>query len=166
MPKTNEPCDTFRPGRNLPHNECECGWMRIDHATKNVPPVVFGQQPVDEVESINQISIDRNYYRMLLIQIGEMFGKAAHIAGDGTYQRDVIVEKVPDLVRELLTAKGFKSARLPFPPPAMPVPSEQKVFLDAVATTGAKASVETVQIARTAQTLYADNEQGDTPAKE
>ena len=156
MPKTNEPCDTFRPGRNLPHNECECGWMRIDHATKHVPLVVFGQQTVDEVESINQISIDRNYYRMLLIQVGEMFGKAAHIAEDGTYERQVIIDKVPELVRELLAAKGFPGARFPKPqqPPSTVPDAEAKEF-----TKAARKS-------RKPETLYADNEQGDTPAKE
>ena len=188
MPRTDTPCEIFRPGRNLPHNECECGWMRIEHSAINripftmkpggrfpseslvevphsqrfgnfVPPAANDprQEQMDVwVKRLAELNRSRDYLQSLLVQIGEMFGKASHTADDGSYSSDVIVSKVPDLVRELLATKGFASARLPVPqqPPSTVPDAEAKAFTKAT------------RKARQPQTVYPDNEKGDSPEKE
>lgn len=44
-----------------------------------------------------QFSRDRDYYRGLVVRIGEAIGDEAYIADDGTRMEDVLCEKVPDL---------------------------------------------------------------------
>ena len=42
-----------------------------------------------------------DYYRGLVVQIGDMFGEAAHLADDGSRSEDVLCAKVPQLVAAL-----------------------------------------------------------------
>lgn len=49
-----------------------------------------------------QESRNRDYYRSLIVEIGELFGEAAYIADDGGRHEDVLCAKVPELVREAL----------------------------------------------------------------
>jgi hypothetical protein len=51
------------------------------------------------VESAAMFSRNEEYYRGLVVQIGEMFGEAAYIADDGSRSQDVLCAKVPELVR-------------------------------------------------------------------
>ena len=44
---------------------------------------------------------NEEYYRGLVIQIGEMLGDEAYISDDGSVQQDVLCAKVPELVRAL-----------------------------------------------------------------
>lgn len=44
-----------------------------------------------------QFSRDRDYYRGLVVRIGDAIGDEAYIADDGTRVEDVLCEKVPDL---------------------------------------------------------------------
>ena len=140
MPKADSPCAVFSPGRSLPHNECECGWMRIDHI--HPPAPVLESTYIDEssVESMME-RVKRDHeasnLRSILTEIGQLFGTAAFVDGKMDFA------KLPEMVKDMLAVKGFHFARLPFPPTEMPLPAEQKAFLDAVATTGSKASIET-----------------------
>lgn len=45
------------------------------------------------------------FYRKLLVEIGEMFGDKAKIADDNSVQEDVIALRVPELVRELIESR-------------------------------------------------------------
>jgi len=45
---------------------------------------------------------NEEYYRGLLIQIGEMLGEEAYIADDGSKQQDVLCAKIPELVAKRL----------------------------------------------------------------
>ena len=46
-----------------------------------------------------KVSVDRDYYRGLVVKIGKLFGKDAYTSDDGSVQQDVLCAKVPDLVR-------------------------------------------------------------------
>ena len=48
----------------------------------------------------NQRNAD--FYRGLVVEVGEMFGEAAKTSDDGSRQDSVLALKVPELVRELL----------------------------------------------------------------
>ena len=48
-----------------------------------------------------------DYYRGLLVQIGEMFGEDAHIADDGSRMEDVLCAKVPQLVEQALVHRDL-----------------------------------------------------------
>ena len=114
MPKTDSPCSEFSPGRSLPLHECECGWMRIDHKKpEEMPiPLPMAAEQVKEVAT-KLLSETCDKYRAILIQIGELFGQAAYVNDVGTQQPEMNLAKLPDLVKELLAVKGFKSARIP-----------------------------------------------------
>jgi hypothetical protein len=45
---------------------------------------------------------NEEYYRGLVVQIGEMLGPDAYISDDGSIQQDVLCAKVPELVRSRL----------------------------------------------------------------
>jgi len=48
---------------------------------------------------------DMDFYRSLLINIGEIIGQAAYISDDGSKQEDVLVKKLPQLVYDMVSAK-------------------------------------------------------------
>jgi len=48
------------------------------------------------------------FYRGLIVQIGEMFGTAAKTSDDGTVQEDVLALKIPELVQNLLATKVYE----------------------------------------------------------
>jgi hypothetical protein len=52
-------------------------------------------------ETAGQAMRDRDFYRSIVTQIGEMFGDAAKTSDDGTVQQDVLALKVPECVRRL-----------------------------------------------------------------
>ena len=56
-------------------------------------------------ESAAQMSRNAEYYRGLVVKIGEMFGEAAYISDDGSKQQDVLCAKVPELVSAALAPK-------------------------------------------------------------
>lgn len=45
---------------------------------------------------------NEEYYKGLLIQIGEMLGHKAYISDDGTVHDHVLCAKVPELIKELI----------------------------------------------------------------
>ena len=53
------------------------------------------------VETVRQYASTAEYYRGLLEEIGDMFGKEALIADDGTVSDSVLCAKIPSLVRNL-----------------------------------------------------------------
>lgn len=53
------------------------------------------------VESARQFARNADYYRSLVVQIGELFGEEAKTSDDGSVQHDVLCAKVPELVRTL-----------------------------------------------------------------
>jgi hypothetical protein len=56
----------------------------------------------------NQRNTD--YYRDLLVEIGQMFGPEAYVSDDGSVQHDVLCAKVPELVRKLLANQEAPNA--------------------------------------------------------
>jgi hypothetical protein len=44
---------------------------------------------------------NEKYYRSLVVQIGQLFGKKAQIADDGSDMQEVLCAKVPELVENL-----------------------------------------------------------------
>lgn len=126
--KATVPCRLFRPGRALPHGECECGWMRVDHVASAPGYLREHQgQPSDAErsaaweETARQAHEGREYYRRLLVAIGEMFGEAAHIYDDGSWSEDVSVANVPELVRLLMAAANFTKCHASDTPDPGPV---------------------------------------------
>lgn len=57
------------------------------------------------IETAGQATANAQWYRGLLVQIGEQLGEAAKTCDDGSKSEDVLVAKVPELV----------AARLAFP---------------------------------------------------
>lgn len=55
------------------------------------------------METAKQQLSNTNYYRGLVVNIGEMLGPSAYISDDGSVQEDVLCAKVPELVAELRT---------------------------------------------------------------
>jgi hypothetical protein len=53
-------------------------------------------------EAAAQADLNADYYRNLLVQCGQAIGKEAYTCDDGTPQADVLVSKVPGLVRGLV----------------------------------------------------------------
>jgi len=49
---------------------------------------------------------DRDYYRGLVVRVGNMIGEPAHIADDGTRRDDVLCAKVPGLVHDILLSRS------------------------------------------------------------
>lgn len=45
------------------------------------------------------------FYRGIVVQIGEMFGDAAKTSDDGTVQEDVLALRVPELVQALIQSR-------------------------------------------------------------
>ena len=110
MAKADIPCAVFSPGRNLPHNECECGWMRIDHGkelfTASLPTEIDVQEWKKIAEKEAEIS---HSYGSILTDIGQLFGTAAFVDGKMDFT------KLPELVKDMLAVKGFGKARIPEP---------------------------------------------------
>jgi hypothetical protein len=52
-------------------------------------------------ETAAQFSRNADYYRGLVVEIGENFGEEAYTSDDGSLQQDVLCAKVPELVKEL-----------------------------------------------------------------
>jgi len=78
-------------------------WMDVDLAEATVDeliPIV-----IDWVEAARQYARNAEYYRGLVIEVGEMFGPAAYVSDDGSVQQDVLCAKVPELVREAFTSQ-------------------------------------------------------------
>lgn len=53
---------------------------------------------------------DVEFYHGITTEIGEMFGVAAKTSDDGSIQQDVLVLKVPELVRALFASRGVEPA--------------------------------------------------------
>ena len=49
-------------------------------------------------ETAKQAQRNTEYYRGLLVQIGEFLGPEAYISDDGSVQDDVIVAKLPEMI--------------------------------------------------------------------
>lgn len=67
-------------------NEHRCGWY----------------------DTAAEMSRNAEFYRGIVIQIGEMFGPAARTADDGTVTEDVLALKVSELVASLLAPTATK----------------------------------------------------------
>ena len=64
-------------------------------------------KPVSQVlrnwyDTAAQHARNEEYYRGLVIEIGEMLGEEAYVSDDGSTQQDVLCAKVPELVRKLV----------------------------------------------------------------
>jgi hypothetical protein len=94
-------------------------WTLKEHSGK-VMDVSFARSIATEIEreqkhtdawydTAAQHCRNEEYYRGLLVKIGEMIGEAAYISYDGSRQQDVLCAKIPELValmiRELDHAK-------------------------------------------------------------
>jgi len=53
-----------------------------------------------------QAQRNSDFYQGIVRQIGEMFGDASKTSDDGSLQDDVLALKVPELVKELLSARA------------------------------------------------------------
>lgn len=56
-------------------------------------------------ETAMQAQRNCDYYRGLIVQIGEMFGEEAYIQDDDGRSQDVLCSKVPDLVAKLISER-------------------------------------------------------------
>jgi hypothetical protein len=65
---------------------------------------------------------NEQYYRGLVIQIGQMFGREAQIADDGTDMQEVLCAKVPELVEAALRSVRAAQNELGVPGPDYPAP--------------------------------------------
>lgn len=54
------------------------------------------------VDSAMRFSLNEEFYRNIVVQIGEMFGREARIADDGSEPGGVLCLKVPELVQALI----------------------------------------------------------------
>lgn len=54
------------------------------------------------IGTANHHARNEEYYRGLVVQIGEMIGPSAYISDDGSVQEDVLCAKVPELVARLV----------------------------------------------------------------
>ena len=62
------------------------------------------------MDAAAQFSRGTDFYRGLITQIGEKFGKPAYTSDDGSVQQDVLALKVPELV-DLLFAELSRQSR-------------------------------------------------------
>lgn len=66
--------------------------------------------PSEWIEEAAMYSRNADFYRNIVIEIGEMFGDAAKTSDDGSLQEGILALKVPELVRESL--KELKQYKL------------------------------------------------------
>lgn len=72
-------------------------------------PTTLGQAIAERnnwIESAMMFSQNEDFYRGLVVQIGEMFGDAAKTSDDGSLQQSVLALRVPELVAELLQSRA------------------------------------------------------------
>ena len=60
------------------------------------------QKATNWLETAHQHHRNEEYYRGLVVQIGEMLGDEAFIADDGVKHLDVLCAKIPDLIKARL----------------------------------------------------------------
>lgn len=56
-------------------------------------------------ETAAQHHRNEQYYRGLLVKIGEMIGAEAYVSDDGSVHDDVLVAKIPELVSKLIASR-------------------------------------------------------------
>lgn len=61
------------------------------------------------METAAQAYRNEDFYRGIVVQIGEMFGDAAKTSNDGSIQQDVLALKVAPLVKRFLSERGVSS---------------------------------------------------------
>ena len=75
-------------------------------AEENLPVPETFEQAVRErnnwCDTAAQHCRNEQYYRGLVIKIGEMLGRDAYVSDDGSVQEDVLCAKVPELVARLV----------------------------------------------------------------
>lgn len=59
------------------------------------------------MEDAARYARNADFYRSIVVEIGEMFGDAAKTSDDGSLQDDVLALKVPGLVRRALDELRF-----------------------------------------------------------
>lgn len=90
-------------------------WCEPKHAGVTMD-VAFAQTIADRIaaeqahtdrwfETAQQHCRNEEYYRGLIIKIGELFGVEARTSDDGSIQQDVLCAKVPELVAAALASK-------------------------------------------------------------
>jgi hypothetical protein len=71
------------------------------------PPLAeaFAKRLATWMDTAAQQMRNAEFYRGIVVQIGEMFGDAAKTSDDGTVQEDVLALRVPELVRALVQSR-------------------------------------------------------------
>lgn len=64
------------------------------------------------IQSAEQFARNEDYYRGLVVKIGEMCGPDAYVSDDGSVQQDVLCAKVPELVASLIQAQAAAESEL------------------------------------------------------
>ncbi len=84
--------------------QCWCD----ERVSDRVMDVEFAEVVAERIASWMQTAAQNqrntDYYRGLLVKIGESIGQAAYIADDGSVSDSVLCASIPDLVESLLAA--------------------------------------------------------------
>jgi hypothetical protein len=79
-------------------------------AEENLPNPKTLEQAIRErnnwCETAQQHCRNEDYYRNLVIKIGETLGPEAYVSDDGSVQQDVLCAKVPELVASRLSRQS------------------------------------------------------------
>jgi len=97
--------------------------LKLDHADLTEQLAEKESERDNWMETARQHLKNEEFYRELVVQIGEKFGDIAYISDDGSVQEDVLCLKVPELVSDLteqLTHQAevfLEMVRAPMVPP-------------------------------------------------
>jgi hypothetical protein len=87
----------------------ELGRLRRDLAALLAKAAAADKERDNWMETARRCQVDADYFRGLVVQVGEMLGPAPKTCDDGGIVPDVLCAKVPELVEEVV--KGRDSAR-------------------------------------------------------
>ena len=81
-------------------SDAETAEAKVDQVFKRNLELKRAAEVWQETAMQNQRNAD--YYRSLVVKIGELFGDAAYIQDDGGRSEDILCAKVPELVQEMV----------------------------------------------------------------
>ncbi len=89
--------------------------LRAALAAKGQEQLVDGGNAAMWHATARDMANNAEFYRGIVVQVGELFGVAARTSDDGSIQEDVLALKVPELVAALIEQSGIRQRMLDIP---------------------------------------------------
>jgi hypothetical protein len=96
--------ETWMPEARKLAAQCWCDPETQDREMDVVLAEAVARRIAAWMDAAAMFNRNSDFYRGIVVQIGEMFGEAAKTSDDGSVQQDVLALKVPELVASLRSA--------------------------------------------------------------